>query len=260
MNRITKNLHNRFKLVTFDVTDTLLEYRMDPGSQYAEAGCMFGVHCEPAQLSANVKKQMKTMSKLYPNFGKTHNMPWQNWWRTVVFNSFKDCSNGSQIDEQSLHNIADQLITKYEDASVWKVADGSRNLLNCLQQNNICLGIISNFDTRLLNILKNMHLHHEFQFIITSYRVNCEKPDEKIFAKALEESRVPLIKPQDALHIGNTPLKDYVGARNAGWKAILMTTERKLNAVLNTPNVNKNHVYTNFKKLQEDLVQDKIKW
>uniref|UniRef100_A0A6M2DUF1 Putative reg-2-like protein n=1 Tax=Xenopsylla cheopis TaxID=163159 RepID=A0A6M2DUF1_XENCH len=259
MNRLAKKL-TRYKLITFDVTDTLLEYRMDPGSQYAEAGLMFGVHCEPQELSANVKRQVKCMSRLHPNFGRYDNMPWESWWRKVVFNSFKDCSNGNEINEHSLTCIADQLIIKYEDASVWRVVDGSRNLLNCLKQNNICIGIISNFDTRLKNILRNMNLDKDFKFIITSYVVNCEKPDVEIFEKALQQSGVPGIKPKHAIHIGNTPLKDYIGARNAGWNAILMTTERKLNSVLNTPNINHHHVYTSFKKLQEDLINDNIKW
>lgn len=33
----------RFRLITFDVTDTLIKFRTAPGKQYGEIGALFGV-------------------------------------------------------------------------------------------------------------------------------------------------------------------------------------------------------------------------
>lgn len=34
---------SRFRLITFDVTDTLIKFRTAPGKQYGEVGSLFGV-------------------------------------------------------------------------------------------------------------------------------------------------------------------------------------------------------------------------
>lgn len=35
---------SRFRLITFDVTDTLIKFRTAPGKQYGEIGALFGVN------------------------------------------------------------------------------------------------------------------------------------------------------------------------------------------------------------------------
>lgn len=35
---------SRFRLITFDVTDTLIKFRTAPGRQYGEIGALFGVN------------------------------------------------------------------------------------------------------------------------------------------------------------------------------------------------------------------------
>lgn len=47
---------SRFRLITFDVTDTLLKFRSSPGMQYGELGAMFGVLCDSNKLVANFRK------------------------------------------------------------------------------------------------------------------------------------------------------------------------------------------------------------
>lgn len=46
---------SRFRLITFDVTDTLLKLRTSPGKQYGEIGAMFGVLSNKDQLVLKYK-------------------------------------------------------------------------------------------------------------------------------------------------------------------------------------------------------------
>lgn len=46
---------NRFRLITFDVTDTLLQFRTSPGKQYGEIGALFGARCDNNELAKNYK-------------------------------------------------------------------------------------------------------------------------------------------------------------------------------------------------------------
>lgn len=45
----------RIRLITFDVTNTLLQFRGSPGKQYGEIGALFGVLCDNADLAKNFK-------------------------------------------------------------------------------------------------------------------------------------------------------------------------------------------------------------
>lgn len=66
----------------------------------------------------------------------------------------------------------------------------------------------------------------KLDFVITSYEAGVEKPNSKIFRKAIEAANVKC-EPSEALHIGNEMDKDFEGARNAGWNAILINSEAK---------------------------------
>lgn len=44
---------SRFRLITFDVTDTLLQFRT--GKQYGEIGAMFGILTGKDEVAANFK-------------------------------------------------------------------------------------------------------------------------------------------------------------------------------------------------------------
>lgn len=67
-----------------------------------------------------------------------------------------------------------------------------------------------------------MKLNHYFDFIISSCLVGVEKPDVEIFKAAMRMSELKDLKPNECLHIGNTPITDYFGPRKAGWYSLLI--------------------------------------
>lgn len=101
------------------------------------------------------------------------------------------------------------------------------------------IGVISNFDPRLKDLLKDMELR-SFDFIISSYEAGVEKPNPKIFQEAINETKKitnEVILPHECLHIGNELVKDYQGARNVGWKSVLINSD--------------SHVVPQFKDIKE---------
>ena len=56
-------------------------------------------------------------------------------------------------------------------------------------------------------------------FCLTSEEVGVEKPDPAIFVAALDRAGV---KPGEAVHVGDQPRSDLVGARGAGLHAVLL--------------------------------------
>lgn len=46
---------SRFRLITFDVTDTLIKFRTAPGKQYGEIGSLFGVTHQDQNLQLSFR-------------------------------------------------------------------------------------------------------------------------------------------------------------------------------------------------------------
>ena len=93
--------------------------------------------------------------------------------------------------------------------------------LNQLQQMDLKMGIISNWDTPLHAMVEELGLSPYFDVIVASHdqRVRSAKPDAAIFEYALNTVGV---SPEEAIHVGDSFEADIMGAHAAGIRAILL--------------------------------------
>lgn len=204
------------KLVTFDATNTLLKFRTPPWEYYALIAEKYGYKGKGNNLKGQLLNNYKIMNEKYPNFGKC-SISWKKWWTEVVKRTFYN-----QIPDTNLDVVAQILIEEFKTIKCWSKAQGCDNLINLLKQSGITIGVISNFDPRLHDILENVNLVDSLKFVITSYEVGFSKPDKRIFEYAQLKCNLNLL-PSECLHIGDDLQKDYEGARNAGWHSVLIS-------------------------------------
>ena len=93
--------------------------------------------------------------------------------------------------------------------------------LDRLQQMNLKMGIISNWDTPLHAMVEELELAPYFEVVVASHdqRVQSAKPDAAIFEYALNAVGV---SPEEALHVGDSFEADIMGAYAAGIRAVLL--------------------------------------
>ena len=93
--------------------------------------------------------------------------------------------------------------------------------LDQLQQTDLKVGIISNWDTPLHAMVEELGLSPYFDVIVASHdqRVRSAKPDAAIFEYALNTVGV---SPEEAIHVGDSFEADIMGAHAAGIRAILL--------------------------------------
>lgn len=210
----------RPRLITFDVTGTLLMTKLE---QYIEVGSRHGLSVDPRKLARSFKSSFHKLSVEHPVFGKHTGIGWENWWRKMVYNVFKDQHN--YVANSTLDKVANNLISCYGTSMCWHKYPDTIELLEYLREQDIILGVISNFDERLEGVLEDTGIRVYFSFVLTSYDFGVEKPDTSIFDEALRLTRkrhCVNVTPREALHIGDSFSKDYVGAKNAKWNAILI--------------------------------------
>lgn len=237
------------KLVTFDATNTLLKFRVPPWHHYMVVARDYGFKGTEHEVRYRFTDSFKLMSNKYPNFGK-NKIDWSTWWTQVVRLTFE----GQLPEKADVDGIANRLIDEFRTPKLWSIADGANTLLYTLCSRGISIGVISNFDPRLHDILQSVGIANFFDFIITSYECGYSKPDEKIYKIAL--NRCPQ-RPRaiESLHIGDDLKNDYNGARAAGWNALLITKGLLINE---TPPA-QHHVFTNLEKLSVAVEFNKLK-
>ncbi|XP_016939427.2 rhythmically expressed gene 2 protein [Drosophila suzukii] len=208
----------RFRLVTFDVTDTLLRLE-DPLRQYHRTAEEFGVTgVDRRRLEQCFRQQFKAMSSEHPNFGRfSPGLDWQQWWLQLVTRTFGCVDQG--LSPEKLERIGHRLIDIFRTSAGWHHVDGAQELVQSVRNAGKCVGVISNFDPSLPKVLDAMGFASKFDFILTSYEAGVMKPDPGIFEIPLKRLQIPA---DQALHIGNKLDFDYEGARNCGWSGLLV--------------------------------------
>lgn len=89
----------------------------------------------------------------------------------------------------------------------------SEPVLRALREMGTKLYIVSNWDIQLVRVLDDLGWTPFFDGIVVSAVLGVEKPTPGIFEEAL---RVAGVGPEKVLHVGNDPVTDVRGAREAG--------------------------------------------
>eukprot|EP00112_Aurelia_sp_Birch-Aquarium-sp1_P006738 Seg1738.6 transcript_id=Seg1738.6/GoldUCD/mRNA.D3Y31 product="Haloacid dehalogenase-like hydrolase domain-containing protein 3" protein_id=Seg1738.6/GoldUCD/D3Y31 len=228
------------RLITFDVTNTLLKIRGSVGEHYAAiANKYYGatqLSFDNEQTEVAFGRAYKEVNRLMPNFGYNNLISSEAWWYEVVHRVF---FNLGLRDIRTLKSISNQLYTDYCSKDKYELFPEVKDVLHELKcDTDIKLGIISNFDERLEFLLEQLEIREFFDYILCSRAIGIAKPDNRIFTAAL--ALCGNVKPFEALHIGDDFQLDYVSARESGFNALLIDREcQKVNKKLQNFTVQK---------------------
>lgn len=116
-----------------------------------------------------------------------------------------------------------------DGAIVFRVFPETRAVLQALKARGIPLGVLSNWDFRLTEVLSSLGLDEFFDFVLSSAQAGYEKPDARFFEFGLQKIREmhPQIAPRDCFYIGDHFEKDVVPSRAAGMRALWITREER---------------------------------
>ncbi|XP_073414404.1 haloacid dehalogenase-like hydrolase domain-containing protein 3 [Dendrobates tinctorius] len=206
----------KLKLLTWDVKDTLLRMRLPVGQQYQAEARSRGLQVDSATLESSFRQVYGNQCRLFPNYGRSQGMTSHQWWLDVVSQTFRFA--GVQ-DEKFLRPLSEKLFQDFSTAKYWEVLPGAREALIGCSELGLKMAVISNFDRRLDDILRQVELDRHFDFVLTSESAGVAKPDVGIFHKALKLGDVV---PHQVAHVGDDFVNDYTAAREAGMVSFLL--------------------------------------
>lgn len=105
------------------------------------------------------------------------------------------------------------------DALRFEVLPDALPALDAMRDAGLRLGVVSNWDCGLRDVLDGLGVGERFGVVATSAVVGVRKPDPAIFRHALD---VLGVAPAAALHCGDLPAYDCAGAAAAGVRPVLI--------------------------------------
>ncbi|KAI9251821.1 HAD-like domain-containing protein [Phascolomyces articulosus] len=128
-------------------------------------------------------------------------MTTRTWWEKMIYETFITAGVKKQDLDPVYEKLFDILWIRFATAEGYTIFPEVHNTLTQLKQHGYQMGVISNSDDTLESILKDLELVQYFDFIVPSCFVGHEKPDSRIYERALELAGN--IHPNETLHIGD---------------------------------------------------------
>jgi putative hydrolase of the HAD superfamily len=190
--------------VTFDAGQTLVDLDLD---FLARRLVERDAYVEPHALAAAAPAAWRVYDEVVVRGGDN---AWQAFMRALLAGA--GC--GSSIDE-----LAGWLWREQPRRNLWrKPIAGMVALARRVRAAGARVGVLSNSEGRLEELLDEIGVGDAFETVIDSGRVGVEKPDPRIFGLVLD--RLQVAAGSLCVHIGDSWAADIEGALAAGWRAV----------------------------------------
>ncbi len=197
------------KAIFFDAVGTLFSLTNTVGDHYAYVGREVGLYLNAQNLERAFHAAWKQMPPRAAIDGPRENDD-KRWWRELVDLVLDQVTPSlSELDRDNFFEIAYE---HFAEAGVWELYPEVPGILERLQP-RFQLAVVSNFDGRLRLILQHLGISKFFPNVFVSSELGADKPDPEIYRRAL---RLMKLKPNEALHVGNDPKRDWEAASAAG--------------------------------------------
>jgi putative hydrolase of the HAD superfamily len=195
--------------VLFDAVDTLLAPAPSFQGRFVAVAAEHGVPLEEAAVDAALAAAAREAA--WPEDWTdpaTQRAFWLGFYREVLG------SLGHTTEE-----LAEALFLAFSDPAGYRLFDDVRPALDELARRGITLGLVSNFEPWLDEVLALQGIADRFAAVAISGTLGVAKPDPRIFKAALDEAGVD---PAATVHVGDQPVNDVAGALAAGITPVLI--------------------------------------
>ena len=198
-----------------DAMGTLIGLREPVGVTYAELAGRHGLAVTPAAVQAGFAQAWRAAPPLaFPALaGVELRRAEIAWWGELIRLSLDPSGASSPPSE-----LYEALFQHYAQPDAWRVFADVPALLERWHHRGLALAVVSNFDTRLPELLAQLGLARWLQVVVVSSAAGAAKPDPAPFHLALDQLGLP---GEAVWHVGDSP-EDLTGAAAAGIPCVLV--------------------------------------
>jgi putative hydrolase of the HAD superfamily len=198
-----------YKTILFDAAGTLIYLPKTVGHHYAYVGERIGLRLDASALDRAFARCWK-QTPARPAIDGPREDDDKGWWRELVNRVLDQVS--PRLGELDRDAFFEGAYSHFAEPGVWDLYPEVSEVLAALHGRSD-LAVISNFDGRLRMILEHLGVSKFFSHVFLSSELGADKPDPEIFHRAL---RLSGAGPNETLHVGDDPERDWRGASQAG--------------------------------------------
>jgi len=203
------------KAVFFDAAGTLITPVRPVGQTYTLLAKNYAMEVSSAEISERFRTCFAASPPLtFPGSTESFEQLERDWWEKLVRCVFQPLGQFEQFDL-----FFAELFSYFARPEAWTLYPDVVETLSALQKRGLALDVISNFDSRLIEILAGLGMAGYFEEVFISSRVGHAKPARQIFEMALQRHN---LAPGEAMHVGDSEENDLYGAANAGLLGVLI--------------------------------------
>jgi putative hydrolase of the HAD superfamily len=207
----------RVRLVTFDVGGTLIRPFPSVGAIYSEVLARRGFAADPEKTESAFEAAWDEAARSVPPDRERYG--WspegeRGYWKRLLAGTVARLGGAEPPP-----GAAEELFERFGHRETWRLYPEVRDTLERIAARGINLAVVSNWDSRLPALLRELGIRHYFGPILVSALEGYEKPDPRIFHAAAARAGV---RPSQVLHAGDRELEDIEGARRAGCHGVLI--------------------------------------
>ncbi len=200
--------------VFFDFTNTLVRVRGSVGQIYADVAAHHGLRVPADELDVHFNTAIASIPQpVAPDLPpETIAERERQWWRDVAWGAFEPFNDFPGFDA-----FFDEVFELFRRVEPWELLPGVHGTLEALRSQGRTLGVISDMDARLHDVLDVLGLRDFFTIVCLSFRTGYAKPSRKLYEAALHEAKAT---PAQCVHVGDSVSKDVEAALAVGMHAI----------------------------------------
>ncbi len=202
------------RIILFDAVATLIRPQPSVAAIYHDVGQQFGSGLNQTQIE---QRFADLRSRIFP--GSADEVPgdWdtlrlpssemieRRLWATLVHELFDDVA-----DQQGLFG---ELWNRFSQPEAWSLYEDVAACLARLGQQGWRLGIASNFDSRLVELIRGNPILNRIEHVFISSYIGYRKPDLRFYRSVQRWFEQPCIM------VGNHRVHDCLGPMQVGWQA-----------------------------------------
>jgi len=201
----------RYEAILFDVGDTLLIRKPTPFQVLAERCQKVGIALELSIAQAAWEQaEIWAGEQSLREMAGVPRMPDSEFFKQLDYVALRTVFREKADNE--IWEMVSIIQPIQVEKKTWEIIKGVHEILGKLKDRSYKLGIVSNFDESLPQILEKFNLINYFDIVIASSLVGVEKPNPKILQIACSSLKV---NPRRSLYVGDHPL-DVFCAKKAG--------------------------------------------
>jgi putative hydrolase of the HAD superfamily len=200
--------------VFLDWTDTLLRIRGSVGRIYADLAARYDLTVAAEEIDDGFSQIVKSVpQRIEPGLPDAEiETREREWWYEIARRALAPYGAFPRFDD-----FFDDVFEAFRRREAWELLPHARETLEALRAQGRRLGIVSDMDSRLFDVLAVFDLEDFFEVVCLSFRVGHQKPDRRLFLDAVQRAGAV---PARTAHAGDSLTSDVEGALDAGLIAI----------------------------------------